>query len=81
MAERGERREVERREGEGVKEGGGVRGLAESHQALKRAVELRAVVIGRRELYGSREAWTSHQQLAAPVGVPVGVGVANTDSD
>ena len=56
---------AEGRVAKAVKEGGGVRGLAESHQALARSVELRSVVIGRRELYGSREAWTSHQQLAA----------------
>ena len=31
-----------------------VKGLPESHQALKRAVELRALVIGKRELYGNR---------------------------
>ena len=44
---------------------GQVKGSAESHQALKKAVELRSLVIGKRELYGNREAWTSHQRLAA----------------
>ena len=43
---------------------GQVKGSAESHQALKKAVELRSLVIGKRELYGNREAWTSHQRLA-----------------
>jgi len=42
-----------------------VKGTAESHQALKKAVELRSLVIGKRELYGNREAWTSYQRLAA----------------
>ena len=45
--------------------GGQVKGTAESHQALKKAVELRSLVIGKRELYGNREAWTSYQRLAA----------------
>ena len=44
---------------------GQVKGSAESHQALKKAVELRSLVIGKRELYGNKEAWTSHQRLAA----------------
>jgi len=40
-------------------------GQPESHQLIKRAEELSRVVSTRKELYGDREAWTSHQELAA----------------
>lgn len=40
-------------------------GQPESHQLIKRAEELSRVVSSRKDLYGDREAWTSHQELAA----------------
>eukprot|EP00092_Neocalanus_flemingeri_P008491 GFUD01009148.1.p1 GENE.GFUD01009148.1~~GFUD01009148.1.p1 ORF type:complete len:982 (+),score=337.04 GFUD01009148.1:78-2948(+) len=40
-------------------------GQPESHQLIKRAEELSRMVSSRKDLYGDREAWTSHQELAA----------------
>ena len=38
-------------------------GQPESHQLIKRADDLCRVVNARKDLYGDREAWTSHQEL------------------
>jgi len=40
-------------------------GQPESHQLLRRAEELSRIVSNRKDLYEDREAWTSHQELAA----------------